>query len=72
MRFDQQLAVDLAMIHTKCGSIQAENAIRRYKDALRNLETAKNIWKALAENTKNEQFAKNLEIVQKMISGIKQ
>ena len=72
MRFDQQLAVDLAMIHTKCGSIQAENAIRRYKDALRNLETAKNIWKALDENTKNEQFAKNLEIVQKMISGIKQ
>ena len=72
MRFDQQLAVDLAMIHTKCGSIQAENAIRRYKDAFRNLETAKNIWKALAENTKNEQFAKNLEIVQKMISGIKQ
>lgn len=72
MRFDQQLAVDLAMIHTKCGSIQAENAIRRYKDALRNLETAKNIWKALAENTKNEQFAKNLEIVQKKISGIKQ
>lgn len=71
MRFDQQLAIDLAMIHTKCGNIQADNSIRRYKDALRNLETAKSIWKTLADNTKNEQFAKNLDAVQQLIMSIK-
>lgn len=71
MRLDQQLATDLAMIFTKCGQVQADNSIRRYKDAVRNLETAHNLWKAMADNTKNPQLQKNAEAVQGMINQLK-
>lgn len=71
MRLDQQLAADIAMIHTKCGQIQADNSIRRYKDAVRNLETAYKLWKAMADNTKNPQFQKNAEAVDSMLKQIR-
>ena len=72
MRLDQQLAIDVAMIHTKCGEIQSDRSIRRYKDAAHNLEVAYKLWKALADNTKNEQFQKNAEAVQNMINNLKE
>ena len=71
IRLDGNLAADVAMIHTKCGQTQADNAIRRYKDAVLNLETALRLWKALAENTKNPQFKQNAEAVQQMLSQLK-
>ena len=71
MRLDQQLAIDVAMIHTKCGEIQSDRSIRRYKDAAHNLDVAYKLWKALADNTKNEQFQKNAEAVQNMINNLK-
>ena len=71
MRLDQQLATDIAMIHTKCGQIQSDNAIRRFKDAIKNLETAYQLWKALADNTKNPQLQKNAESVQQMLQQLK-
>lgn len=71
MRLDQQLCVDMAMIHTKCGQCQADPANRRYTDAVRNLEVALKLWSTLAQNTKNPEFQKNAEAVQKMIGQIR-
>lgn len=71
MRLDQQLAIDVAMIHTKCGQIQADKSIRRYKDAIHNLETAHKIWQTIADNTKSEQFKKNADAVMQMINQLK-
>jgi len=71
IRLDQQLAGDIAMIHTKCGQIQADNTIRRYKDAIRNLETAYKLWKAMADNTKNPGLQKNAEAVEQMLKQLK-
>lgn len=70
MRLDQQLCVDMAMIHTKCGQCQADPANRRYKDALRNLGVAKQLWESMAQNTHNPEFQKNAEAVAKMISQL--
>lgn len=71
MRLDQQLATDIAMIHTKCGQIQADNSIRRFKDAVKNLEIAHRLWKTMADNTKNPQLQKNAEAVMQMIEKLK-
>lgn len=71
MRMDTQLCVDLAMIHTKCGQCQADNANRKYRDALRNLDVAQKLWSSLAQNTKNPEFQKNAEAVEKMIKQIR-
>lgn len=71
MRLDGQLAQDIAMIETKCGQIQADNSIRRYKDAIRNLEAAYKLWKALADNTKNPNIQKNAEAVEQMLKQLK-
>lgn len=70
MRLDQQLCVDMAMIHTKCGQCQADPANRRYKDAVRNLNVAQQLWGSLAKTTKNPEFQKNAEAVAKMIAQI--
>ena len=70
LRLDQQLCVDMAMIHTKCGQCQADDNIRRYRDALRNLDVAQKLWSSLAQNTKNPEFQKNAEAVAKMIKQI--
>ncbi len=70
MRLDQQLCIDMAMIHTKCGQCQADNSIRRYRDALRNLDVAQKLWSTLAQNTKNQEFQKNADAVAKMIKQI--
>jgi len=71
LRLDQQLCVDMAMIHTKCGQCQMDNAVRRYTDALRNLDVANRLWSSLAQNTHNPEFQKNAEAVQQMIAKIK-
>ena len=70
IRLDQQLCVDMAMIHTKCGQCQADNNIRRYQDALRNLDIAQKLWASLAQNTKNPEFQKNADAVAKMMKQI--
>ncbi len=70
MRLDTQLCVDMAMIHTKCGQCQADPANRRFKDALRNLNVAKQLWESMAKNTHNPEFQKNAEAVSKMIQQI--
>ncbi len=70
LRLDQQLCVDMAMIHTKCGQCQADDNIRRYRDALRNLDVAQKLWSSLAQNTKNPEFQKNAEAVAKMMKQI--
>ncbi len=70
MRLDQQLCVDMAMIHTKCGQCQADNSVRRYRDALRNLDLAQKLWSSLAQNTKNQEFQKNADAVAKIIKQI--
>ena len=70
MRLDQQLCVDMAMIHTKCGQCQADPANRRFKDALRNLGVAQKLWESLAQNTRNPEFKKNAEAVAKMMQQI--
>lgn len=71
MRLDQQLCQDVAMIHTKAGQIEADKQIRRYKDAVRNLELAYRLWSNLAENTKQEEFRKNAEAVATLLKQIK-
>ena len=71
LRLDQQLAVDVAMIHTKAGQAQADNSIRRYKNAKRNLGIAQQLWGSLAQNTKNEQFRQNADNVAKMLKQLK-
>lgn len=70
LRLDQQLCIDMAMIHTKCGQCQADDNIRRYRDALRNLDVAQKLWSSLAQNTKNPEFQKNAEAVAKMMKQI--
>lgn len=70
IRLDQQLCVDMAMIHTKCGQCQADNNIRRYQDAMRNLDIAQKLWASLAQNTKNPEFQKNADAVAKMMKQI--
>lgn len=70
LRLDQQLCVDMAIIHTKCGQCQADDNIRRYRDALRNLDVAQKLWSSLAQNTKNPEFQKNAEAVAKMMKQI--
>ena len=70
LRLDQQLCVDMAMIHTKCGQCQADDNIRRYRDALRNLDVAQKLWSSLAQNTKNPEFQKNADAVAKMMKQI--
>jgi hypothetical protein len=70
LRLDQQLCVDMAMIHTKCGQCQADNNIRQYRDAMRNLDVAQKLWSSLAQNTKNPEFQKNADAVAKMMKQI--
>ena len=70
LRLDQQLCVDMAMIHTKCGQCQADDNIRRYRDALRNLDVAQKLWSSLAQNTKNPEFQKNADAVAKMMKQL--
>lgn len=71
MRLDTQLVQDLAMIHTKCGQVQADAKIRRITDAVRNLQMALKLWQSLAQNTKNPDYQKNAETVQKLLNQIK-
>jgi len=71
MRMDTQLCMDMAMIHTKCGQCQIDPANRRFKDGVRNLEVALKLWSSLAQNTKNPDFQKNAEAVQKMLGQLK-
>ncbi len=71
MRLDQQLCADIAMIHTKCGQVQADDSIRRYADATRNLTVAMNLWKSMAQNTGNPELKKNAEAVEQLINKIK-
>ncbi|MBE6332048.1 MAG: hypothetical protein E7070_07060 [Bacteroidales bacterium] len=71
MRLDGQLCQDMAMIHTKCGQAQADAKIRRYGDAVRNLNVAKQLWETLAKTTKNAEFQKNADTVAQIIAKIK-
>ena len=71
MRIDAQLCQDLAMIHTKCGQAQSHPNIRRYGDALRNLDTALKLWSTMYQNTKNEEFKKNADVVAQQIAKFK-
>lgn len=71
MRLDQQLCMDIAMIHTKCGQVQADDSIRRYEDATRNLNVAVNLWKTMAHNTGSSEFKKNADALQQLIDKIK-
>lgn len=59
---DQQLAVDLAMLHSKAGQLQA-GQLRDFRHAVPNLTLAEKLWRSLAENTKNEQFRKNADAI---------
>ena len=68
MRLDQQLCVDMAIIHTKCGQCQME--LRQFKDARRNLGVAKQLWESLANTTKNPDFQKNAEAVNQMLNKL--
>lgn len=71
MRLDQQLCADIAMIHTKCGQVQADDSVRRYADATRNLNVAANLWKSMAQNTKNPDFQKNADAIEQLLAKIK-
>lgn len=71
MRLDQQLCADIAMIHTKCGQVQADDSVRRYADATRNLNVAANLWKGMAQNTKNPDFQKNADAIEQLLAKIK-
>ena len=71
MRVDAQLCQDLAMIHTKCGQAQSHPNIRRYGDALRNLDTAFKLWNTMYQNTKNEEYKKNADVVAQLIAKFK-
>lgn len=71
IRLNQQLCQDIAMIHTKCGQAQANPKIRRFGDAVRNLETAHRLWKSLADTTHNPEYQKNAEAVANMIQQFK-
>jgi len=71
VRLNQQLCQDIAMIHTKAGQAQANPKIRRFGDAVRNLEQAQRLWKSLADTTKNPEYQKNADAVEKMIKQIR-
>ncbi len=71
MRIDGQICQDMAMIHTKCGQAQCDDKIRRYGDAVRNLEVAQKLWTTLAQNTKNPEFQKNADVVAQLIQKFK-
>ncbi len=71
MRIDGQLCQDMAMIHTKCGQAQCDDKIRRYGDAVKNLDVALKLWSTLAQNTKNPEFQKNADVVAQMLSKFK-
>ena len=68
MRIDGQLCQDLALIHTKCGQAQCDDKIRRYTDALRNLDVAQRLWTSLAQSTKNPEFQRNADFVTQLIA----
>ena len=70
MRLDTQLCVDLAMIHTKFGQCLMDPANRRFKDALRTLSMAQQLWTSLANQTKNPEFQKNADACQQMIKKL--
>ncbi len=69
MRLDQQLAVDVAMIHSKAGQLQA-GPLRQFSKAAANLTMAEKLWRSLAENTHNEQFRKNADAIQQTLRNI--
>ena len=71
MRIDQQLCQDMALIHTKCGQAQCDDKIRRYGEAVRNLEVAEKLWLSMAQNTKNEEYKKNAQVVRQLIDRFK-
>ena len=71
IRIDGQLCQDIANIHTKCGQAQADAKIRRYSDAVRNLNVAKQLWETLAKSTKNAEYQKNADLVAQIIGQIK-
>lgn len=71
MRLDQQLCMDIAMIHTKNGQLLADDSIRRYTDATRNLTVALNLWKNMAQASGNPEFKKNAEAVEQILNKIK-
>lgn len=70
-RLNQQACQDIAMIHTKCGQLQSHPNIRRFGDALHNLEISFNLWKSLADNTHNPEYQKNADYVANLIKQIK-
>lgn len=71
MRIDQQLCQDMAMIHTRCGQVQSDAKIRRFGDAVRNLEVALKLWQTMAQNTGNPELKKNAEFVEQLIKKFK-
>lgn len=71
LRLDEQLAIDVAMIYTKCGQVQADDAIRQYSDAKKNLEAALNLWNSLAQNTHNPEFKNNADLCSQILGKIK-
>ena len=71
LRLDQQLCIDIATIHTKCGQVQADDSVRRYADATRTLGVALNLWKSMAQNTGSTEFKKNADAVEALIEKIK-
>ncbi len=71
MRIDGQLCQDMAMIHTKCGQAQCDDKIRRYGDAVKNLDVAHKLWTTLAQNTKNPEFQKNADVVAQLLNKFK-
>jgi len=71
MRIDGQLCQDMAMIHTKCGQAQCDDKIRRYGDAVKNLDVAQKLWTTLAQNTKNPEFQKNADAVAQLLDKFK-
>lgn len=70
LRLDQQLAIDVASILTKCGQLEAQIPQPRFKDAVQHLQNAMGIWSSLAQNTKNPEFQKNADFCKQTIDKI--
>lgn len=70
-QISQQICVDMAMLHTKCGQVQATNEVRRFKDGKANLSMALRLWQTLAQTTGNPEFKKNVETVEQILKNLK-
>ena len=70
MQIDGTLCQDLAMIHTRCGQVESDPKIRHYTDAVNNLNVARNLWSALYQNTKDENYKNNIDAITKLIDSL--